>query len=384
MRYVGEEETTQVMGLGCAGQVAQGMDGNLYQWVQGTDGLGNPVGFWQRWAGQRRPRSHRAWPRRFRQYTPVPMVPVAPQMVCPPPPPVVAAVATPQAVPATPTVAPTAMHPAGATAPTVMPGAPAAPAVTATAGWGLGEEDVTRFMGLGYPGEVRTGPDGNLYQWVQGVDGLGNPVGWGWALRRLRRVAKRLAPLAQRLAPLIPGGAALTALRVAAPLLRRVVPLAQRLAPLVPGPYGAAVATALRTATPVLQQAGITGANGLGALYQAPDGTVYQVQGLAEDEELRGLAEEEELRGFAEDEELRGLAEDEELRGLAEEEELRGFAEDEELRGLTQAEELQGLSQGYVREAGTSGLEAYAPEQPPQTRWFASPAQPPEMWKPLW
>lgn len=191
----------------------------------------------------------------------------------------------------------------------------------------VGEEEATQVMGLGCAGQVAQGIDGNLYQWVQGVDGLGNPVGWGWALRRLRRAAKRPAPLAQRLAPL------------------------------VPGPYGAAVATALRTANPVLRQAGIAGANGLGALYQAPNGAVYQVQGLAEDEELRGFAQEEELRGFA---------------------------EDEELRGLTQAEELQGLSQGYVREAGTSGLEAYAPEQPPQTRWFASPAQPPEMWKPLW
>jgi hypothetical protein len=51
---------------------------------------------------------------------------------------------------------------------------------------------------------------------------------------------------------------------------------------------------------------------------------------------------------------------------------------------VAEGEELQGLAQGYVRDAGTSGLEAYLPEQPPQTRWFAPPAQPPEMWKPLW
>ena len=61
---------------------------------------------------------------------------------------------------------------------------------------------------------------------------------------------------------------------------------------------------------------GVAGYDGLGALYAAPDGSLYQVQGLAE-EELQGFAEDEELRGFAEDEELRGLDEDEELRGLA-------------------------------------------------------------------
>ena len=379
MRYLGEDEATQVMGIGYPGEVAQGADGNLYQWVQGVDGLGNPVGAWQRWMGRRgQPFPYRArrFLRRVRHFAPVPMAPVvvsAPPVACP----------TPQPMPAAPT-----------TAPASMPGAaPAAPAATATAGWGLGEDDVTQVMGLGQPGEVRTGPDGNLYQWVQGVDGLGNPVGWGWALRKIRKAAKRVAPFVQRFAPLIPGGAALTALRAAAPLLRRAVPFARRLAPYIPGPYGAAVATALRTATPILQRAGVAGYNGLGALYQAPDGSLYQVQGLAEDEELRGLTEDEELRGFAddddlrglaEDEELRGLAEDEDLRGLAEDEELRGFSEDEELRGMAEGEELQGLDQGYVRDAGTSGLEAYMPEQPPQTRWFASPAQAPEMWKPLW
>ena len=35
----------------------------------------------------------------------------------------------------------------------------------------------TQMMGVGYLGEVRQGPDGNLYQYVQGVDGLGNPIG---------------------------------------------------------------------------------------------------------------------------------------------------------------------------------------------------------------
>jgi hypothetical protein len=286
----------------------------------------------------------------------------------------------------------------------------------------LGEEEVTRIMGIGYLGEVRQAPDGRLYQWVEGVDGLGNPVGF-W--KRLKRRARRAAPY------LVPGGAAVAIgrrLLRQAPVrgfLRRALPVVQNLAPFVPG-VGPAAATALRVAAPALRQAGITGYGGLGALYQAPDGTLYQgiaqeddlrglaeeeelrglaeeeelrglgalyqasdgtlyqVQGFAEDEELRGLAEDEELRGLDEDEELRGMAEEEELRGFGEEEELRGFAEEEELRGFAEDEELRGLEQGYVRESDVSGLDAYVPTQSPSTRWFTPPAHAPELWKPLW
>jgi hypothetical protein len=219
----------------------------------------------------------------------------------------------------------------------------------------LGEDEVTQMMGIGTVGEVRRGPDGNLYQWVQGVDGLGNPIGFWRALRRigrrLRRVARRALPIVQQVAPLIPGGGVVTA--------------------------------ALRTATPLLRRAGVAGHSGLGALYQAPDGTVYQVQGLGQEEELQGLAEEE-LQGIAEDDELQGLAEEEELQGLAEEEELQGLAEAEDLQGFGEEEDLQGLDQGYIREGSVSGLEAYVPNQPASTRWFTPPNQPPEMWKPLW
>jgi hypothetical protein len=124
----------------------------------------------------------------------------------------------------------------------------------------------------------------------------------------------------------------------------------------------------------LLKKPGVAGYAGLGALYLGDDGTVYQVQGLAE-ENLDGLYEDEELRGFAEDEELRGFAGDEEL---------RGFAEDEELRGLDEDEELRGLEQGYVRENAVGGLEAYVPARRSETRWFKSPPEPPEVWKPLW
>jgi hypothetical protein len=45
---------------------------------------------------------------------------------------------------------------------------------------------------------------------------------------------------------------------------------------------------------------------------------------------------------------------------------------------------LRGIDQGYVRQNGVSGFDAYVPDQPVGTRWFTPPAQPPEMWKPLW
>jgi len=213
----------------------------------------------------------------------------------------------------------------------------------------LGEDDLTRVMGVGYLGEVRQGPDGALYQYVQGVDGLGNPFGFWRRLKRwARRVVQKALPIAQQFAPFIPGGTA-----------------------------------ALTAATPILKQAGVAGYDGLGALYQAPDGSVYQMQGLSDDDDLRGIDEDEELRGLDEDEELRGFAEDEALQGLNEDEQLQGFAEDEELRGFDEDREQQGIAD-YVRQDGMSGLESYDPEQRPQTRWHAPPTQFSKVWKPAW
>jgi hypothetical protein len=360
MRYLSESDVTQMMGIGHLGEVRQGPDGTLYQWVEGIDGLGNPIGFWRGLRKRLKKVVSRALPlaQKF-----APFIPGASAAL---------------------TVATPFLKQAGVAGYEGIGALYEAPdgSLYQVQGLaedeelhGIDEDDMTRMMGVGYLGEVRQGPDGNLYQWMQGVDGLGNPVGFWGKLRKLARRALKYHPVA-------------AALRAARPLVQQALPIAQQVATAIPG--GAAALTA---ATPILKEAGVAGYGGLGALYQAPDGTLYQqVQGLAEDEELRGLAEDEELRGIDEDEELRGLdedeelrgfGEDEELRGLDEDEELRGFAEDDELRGLEEDEELRGL-EGYVREPGTSGLEAYVPQTPPQTRWFTAPAQPPEVWKPLW
>lgn len=229
-------------------------------------------------------------------------------------------------------------------------------------------------------GGVAQDANGQLYEWVQGIDGLGHPVGF-WK-KALKRLVKRALPVARQFAPFVPGGAA-----------------------------------ALTAATPFLRQAGLAG-NGLGALYAAPDGTVYEVQGISADDELDGA--DDELRGFADDgfegfsagDELDGLADDE-LQSLAADDELSddgailGFADDGDLLGMNGSDALHGLAEdeingidaddldgaeanemegvdGYVRERGVHGLDAYVPDAPRQTPWFKPPTQAPSLWTPLW
>src|SRR5215471_14303753 len=68
-----------------------------------------------------------------------------------------------------------------------------------------GAADMTEIMGIGsYVGELRRGPDGNLYEWVEGVDGLGNPIGfWRKAFSFVKSAAQAVARGA--LSRLIPG-----------------------------------------------------------------------------------------------------------------------------------------------------------------------------------
>jgi hypothetical protein len=207
------------------------------------------------------------------------------------------------------------------------------------------------------------------------------PIAWG---RRRPLYFRHRRPVAR------PGGPGVRRGRPGrGGFFKKLLPVAKLASRFIPIPgAGAAVRAGLTLASKLGTRKGV---GGLGALYAAPDGTVYQVQGLAE-QELEGPYEEQAVHGFAEDEELRGLAQDEELRGFGQEEELHGFAEEEELRGVgqeelqgvAQNEELQGLDQGYVREDTVSGMEAYVPAEPAKTRWFTEPDEPPELWKPLW
>ena len=165
MNNFGADPTTQMMGLGAVGEVRSGPDGNLYQWVEGYDGLGNPIGFWRRLRRLARSAVSRV--------------------------PAVAAARAALRMAADP-----------------QPGNYTQPAPNAVEGWGLGADELTQMMGLGTLGEVRAGPDGNLYQWVEGYDGLGNPFGfWKAIRRRVKRFVQKALPVVQNLTPLAPGRA---------------------------------------------------------------------------------------------------------------------------------------------------------------------------------
>lgn len=336
MYGLGADDLTQVMGIGTLGEIAQGPDGNLYQWVQGVDGLGNPFGFWKQ---IRRFIKRRVQPflRKARPFLRT-ALPIA-QTVAP---------FIPGAGPAVAaglTVASPLLRQAG------------------VAGYaGFAGDEALDGLGSYTLGEIAQGPDGNLYQWVQGVDGLGNPFGF-W--RRLRRFLKRRVQ----------------------PFLRKALPIAQTVAPFIPG-VGPAVAAGITAASPFLRQAGVAGYDGLGALYQAPDGSLYQMAGYGGydgydgDETLEGLEGDEEL-GYLAEEELRGYAGDEALEGDEElgyfaDDELRGYAGDEALEG----DEELGDMDGYLFDPRLSGLEAYVPDAPAGTRPFTG--QTPETWRAIW
>ena len=122
------------------GEIRQGPEGQLYEWIEGVDGLGNPIGFWK----------------------------------------------------AIKAVGSAVGKAAGAVGRTV---GKAAGAVISTVGKAAGTipralirplcpriaDQIPGFGGFGsgsYIGEIGQDPDGNLYQWEEGLDGLGYPVGF--------------------------------------------------------------------------------------------------------------------------------------------------------------------------------------------------------------
>ena len=107
--------------------------------------------------------------------------------------------------------------------------------------------DVASMMGIGnYVGEIREGPDGQLYEWVEGVDGLGNPIGFfrriGRGLRRFGRGIRRFAR----------------------PFARFALPFAR----FIPG-----VGPAIYAGGTLAQRAGLLG---MGEIAEGPDGQLYE------------------------------------------------------------------------------------------------------------
>jgi len=131
-----------------------------------------------------------------------------------------------------------------------------------------GPTEMTEIMGIGsYVGEIRQGPDGNLYEWVHGVDGLGNPVGfWKKAFKAIKGAATKVVKAG--LARLIPGP-----LKAAA---RNVCRTVDQIGPAVTAvPAAVPYYTGAKGMCRVLRGAGIAG-GGYG-LMEVPEGVVAQV-----------------------------------------------------------------------------------------------------------
>ena len=138
--------------------------------------------------------------------------------------------------------------------------------------------EMTEVMGIGsYVGEIRQGPDGQLYEWVEGVDGLGNAIGF-W--KGLKKLAGKVVSKAMPLVKFIPGiGPVIEQVRGAVkgfcqglPQLGPVVEQSPNLKPIY------SVGNRLCN---VLKTAGIAGAED--GMVQGPDGQLYEVvEGIGE------------------------------------------------------------------------------------------------------
>ena len=251
MQYLGADDGSQITGVGYAGEVHQGPDGRLYEWVEGVDAWGGQLGFWQG----------------------LPEVRVDD--------------------PAVNGLGALFEAPDGSLYQIRGPeeDAPEAP----SADDDKGDDHAAPKMGPGRPGEIRVGPDGKKYRSILGVGPGGHRHGF-W--RRLRP-HPRFQPAAAAAQPRAgahprPGAhppgrhpAAPPSGRKKKPLLGRILKIAKGVSSLIPG-VGTAVAAGLTVATPLLKKAGVAGDEGLGALYQAPDGSLYALHGFAE-EDLHGL-----------------------------------------------------------------------------------------------
>ena len=192
--------------------------------------------------------------------------------------------------------------------------------------------DMTQVMGIGsYMGEIRQGPDGQLYEWVHGVDGLGNPIGIWKTLKKVARGAlktlipasikgaarsvcgtiNQLGPIVQSIPPAAPYYAAASgfckvmrkvgiagineepeaaAASVPAPtrsMARRVCGFIDKLGrivrfiPPVAGPY-----QGLTKLCGALRQAGVAGVGD--EVMEGPDGQLYEVvEGIGEFGEVK-------------------------------------------------------------------------------------------------
>lgn len=260
------------------------------------------------------------------------------------------------------------------------------------------DAEQTRAMPPGRPGQIRVGPGGHRYRWVRGVNAQGKPIGF-W--RRMRPVAgpmrgpvrggaMRSGPGRGGPARSGPGrGRPVPSRRGRPPgkggFMRKLLPIAKLATRLIPIPGAGAVARAgLTVASKLMKPRGVAD-DGLGALYAAEDGTVYQMQGFAADE-LHAVSGVEPIDGYAGDEtiadDVEGTPDFDGTHGMD------GFAAPSqstpgEAPNILSADDLS-ADDAVMSGADPSAIEGYVREQPPRTRWFTAPTETPALWKPFW
>lgn len=206
-------DLTQIMGLGgYVGEIRQGPDGQLYEWVEGVDGLGNLFGFWKKFKQIASGVLKNAMPL-------VKMIPgVGPAI----------------------TLAQGAIRAASPLLKQIMPIAKAIPGLAPALETGMKFAQDAGILGLG---EIAQGPDGQLYEVVEGIGAQGEPR------RFLRRVwlsiPATIRPRRVLQQPVVP-----------VPAPTPVVPVVPQAAPapVVVRPAPARAAAAVRPAAPVYRR----------------------------------------------------------------------------------------------------------------------------------
>lgn len=283
------------------------------------------------------------------------------------------------------------------------------------------------LQGAGTLGEVRQAADGSLYEWVETVDGLGNPIGGFWnKIKSALKVVKEVAPL---VAPMVPGGSlvqtGLKLARRARPLrrlVRRALPLAQRYSRYVPPGYRRRVSRGLRRARPYLRRAGFAGHGPLGDAaamrYEQLPGEVDDMSYAQDVGSLGEIRQDEAGNAYEWIEGVDGLGNavglwqpvgdcercaplGDSAADVWEEEDsgalhrIEGYESDpdwsvgddpdadDEVFLEEPVEPVEGYVEGYVEDTSTDALGAYVKAEPEEMPAFVS-GKTPEIWRPLW
>jgi hypothetical protein len=160
---------------------------------------------------------------------------------------------------------------------------------------GLSGADIRNSLGVGvYNGELRRGADGQLYEWVQSVDGLGNVSGFWKSLSKVARavakpVVRAAAPVVQAATDVAKGALRFLTKPYCIPLLPLRSPIrfiAKAICPIVQQPIIRRIAPIVPYVGPIIQgtdrlcnlvrDCGIAGLEG--GLIEAPDGNLYQAR----------------------------------------------------------------------------------------------------------